>query len=412
MMLRGRIHETVEKNRQAYVGFLMELIDTETTDEKEDQGQAVLRRRLERLPCRLDYFSPDPARLCRYEDFNVGHSYASRGNLVAVFSGERDENGLLLNGHMDTVFPNDPDAWKSDPLRCEIRDGKLYGLGACDMKAGLCAMTLAMEVLCGLGVRFQKNIILESVCDEEAGGGNGTLAAIDRGYTAPAALVGEPTSLRPMRAHVGSVAFRITFKGRAAHSNIKWEGVNAFEEALPFIHGFYEMERRWLQKQKNPLFHHPACSINVIRCGTGAVCIPDACVLEGNFTYLPGYDGCIEEFTAVLTDASQSPWLREHPPVLEWLHHVRPYESGGEHPFLKSLLRTLTELGGADAYEGFATGADARLLANIGGMNTVILGPGDIRNGHRANEYVIVDEFIRAVELYANIIADFLAIPE
>ena len=63
MMLRGRIHETVEKNRQAYVGFLMELIDTETTDEKEDQGQAVLRRRLERLPCRLDYFSPDPARL-------------------------------------------------------------------------------------------------------------------------------------------------------------------------------------------------------------------------------------------------------------------------------------------------------------------------------------------------------------
>ena len=159
MMLRGRIHETVEKNRQAYIGFLMELIDTETTDEKEDQGQAVLRRRLERLPCRLDYFSPDPARLYRYEDFNVGHSYASRGNLVAVFSGERDENGLLLNGHMDTVFPNDPDAWKSDPLRCEIRDGKLYGLGACDMKAGLCAMTLAMEVLCGLGVRFQKNII-------------------------------------------------------------------------------------------------------------------------------------------------------------------------------------------------------------------------------------------------------------
>ena len=63
MMLRGRIHETVEKNRQAYIGFLMELIDTETTDEKEDQGQAVLRRRLERLPCRLDYFSPDPARL-------------------------------------------------------------------------------------------------------------------------------------------------------------------------------------------------------------------------------------------------------------------------------------------------------------------------------------------------------------
>ena len=74
MMLRGRIHETVEKNRRAYIGFLMELIDTETTDEKEDQGQAVLRRRLERLPCRLDYFSPDPARLYRYEDFNVGHS--------------------------------------------------------------------------------------------------------------------------------------------------------------------------------------------------------------------------------------------------------------------------------------------------------------------------------------------------
>ena len=105
MMLRGRIHETVEKNRRAYIGFLMELIDTETTDEKEDQGQAVLRRRLERLPCRLDYFSPDPARLCRYEDFNVGHSYASRGNLVAVFSGEQDENGLLLTATWIPSFP-------------------------------------------------------------------------------------------------------------------------------------------------------------------------------------------------------------------------------------------------------------------------------------------------------------------
>ena len=412
MTIYEKIREMVEQNKEDYISFLRDLVRADTTDYNEDNGQAILRRRLEQLPCEIDFFAPEPEKLLKkYEDFNEGHTYENRHNLVAVFKGEEDTPGLVLNGHMDTVFPNDPDAWLSDPFENEVRDGKLYGLGSCDMKSGLAGMTLALEILCKLGVKFRQDVILESVIDEEAGGGNGTLADIDRGYIAPAALVGEPTSLQPMCAHVGSVAFRVTFKGSAAHSNVNWEGVNAFEKAMPFIRGFYGMGERWQREMKHPLFHGPATSINIIRCGTGAVCVPDECVLEGNFTYLPGYCSAIEDFLAVLEEASQDEWLQKYPPKLEWLHHVKPYESNTDMPFLKSLLGTLKEQGsGIHAFQGFATGADARLLANVGGMATVILGPGNILNAHRANEYVILEEFLRAIELYADILVDYIGI--
>jgi len=408
-MIRNRINKMVDQNKDEYVSFLRELIQADTTDGSEDNGQKVLRRRLEKLPCIIDLFSPEPEKLKKYSEFNEGHFYENRHNLIAIFKGEEDINGLLLNGHMDTVFINDPDAWLSDPLKNDIRDGKLYGLGACDMKAGLVGMALALEILSKLGFKFRQNVILESVIDEEAGGGNGTLAAIGKGYCAPAAIVGEPTSLQPMCAHVGSVAFRLIYKGVAVHSNIKWEGVNAFEKALPFIQGFYKMGDCWQRAMKHPLFRGPICSINIIRCGTGAVSVPDECVLEGNFTYLPRYMTAIDDFMEVLELASVDEWLQKNPPKLEWLHHVKPYESNVSNIFLKSLTTTMKNFSG-DTIElkGFATGADARLLANIGNMATVILGPGNIINAHRANEFVIVEEFLQSIILYANIIADYM----
>src|SRR5699024_3915306 len=146
-----------------------------------------------------------------------------------------------------------PEKWKYAPWEPQIVDGKLYGLGSCDMKAGLLAMLLAIEVLHELEIPLRGDVIFQSVVDEEASGGNGTLACVDRGYKADGALVAEPTELKPMAAHIGSVAFRITLIGKASHSNLKWEGVNSIEKSLYLLNKLRDLESKWRNEQIHPL---------------------------------------------------------------------------------------------------------------------------------------------------------------
>jgi len=279
----------------------------------------------------------------------------------------------------------------------------LYGLGSCDMKAGLAALVLAMELVTELHVPLRGDVILESVVDEEAGGGNGTLACIARGYRADAALVAEPTGLVPMSSHMGSVAFKVTFQGVPSHSNIKCFGVNAIEKALPFLNGLRALETKWQAQQQHPLLPKPIVSINRITAGEGPVLVPAVCDIEVNFTYVPGWESCLEEVRQLLREiADADEWLTRNPPVLEWIHHVRPYDSDPMGDWQECVRTCVSEvLRKCAAIKGFPTGADARLIANISGVPTVILGPGDIRRAHSTDEYVELDQFYHAILIYA-----------
>jgi acetylornithine deacetylase len=403
------ISDYVLQNKHRHEAFLQSLIKADTTDGSEDNGQTVWISRLRDLPCELDIFEPDPNRLSKYDEYNEGHVYVNRPNVVATFAGDGSGKSLILNGHMDTVFPGSLEKWSFPPWDATIQDGKMFGLGSCDMKAGLAALLLAMELICKLKIPLRGNVYLQSVVDEEAGGGNGTLACIDRGYTADAALVAEPTTLIPMSAHVGSVAFRVSFRGMACHSNMKWEGVNSIEKALPFLNRLRELEQKWQSERHHPLLPSPIISINTIDAGDGAVLLPASCIVEGNFTYLPGWDQSISEFTNELESAvAEDEWLSENPPVLQFLHNVKPYASNPQGSWPLCVEYGVSEiLNKQIPVSGFPTGADARLLANIGNMPTIILGPGNIRRAHTENEFVELDQFHQSIELYAYIIANW-----
>lgn len=407
--LTSRIEEVVRNNQATYIEVLKDLIKLDTTHESEKIGQDLIISRLQKLSCEIDSFEPDVEKLQSYDEYNAGYQYENRPNVVATFKGQGGGKSLILNGHMDTVFPSTPEKWKFDPWDAQIVDGKLYGLGSCDMKAGLLGLLFAMEVLHELEVPLLGDVIFQSVVDEEVSGGNGTLACVDRGYRADGVLVAEPTELEPMAAHIGSVAFKITFSGRASHSNLKWEGINAIEKSLPLLNALRELEGKWRNEQSHPLLPKPILSINRIDAGTGPIIVPSTCVIEGNFTYLPGWESVVEEFTNTIQEiATQDAWLIDNKPTLEWIHHVRPYSSEPNGAWPQTVKHGIESyLGTGKRIQGFPTGTDARILANIGEMSTVILGPGSIRQAHAVNEYVDTEEFIKSIGLYSHIIADW-----
>lgn len=114
----------------------------------------------------------------KYPEFNSGHTYENRTNVVAAFTGSGGGRSLILNGHMDTVSPGERSKWRSDPFAPRLENGRLYGLGSADMKSGLAAMVCALEILYKNGYRPKGDIFFQSVVDEEAGGGNSRVISL------------------------------------------------------------------------------------------------------------------------------------------------------------------------------------------------------------------------------------------
>jgi acetylornithine deacetylase len=256
-------------------------------------------------------------------------------------------------------------------------------------------------------------VIFESVVDEEAGGGNGTLACLDAGYRADAVLVTEPNGLKPASAHVGSYAAVITVYGKSAHGNLKWEGVSALEKALPLINAFTELEKKW-QRRKSDILPSPVLTMLDIKAGDGSITLPGVCVMLVNFTYLPdGYD-YIGEFMATVKRAEAADgWCKDHPIDVKLHHNVDPYYTPTDSGFPVAAAKCVSEVTGAAVRPtGLPCGADARFFANIGGMDTIVMGPGSISDAHKPNEYIIIKDFIDAVKVYACLLCEWCGVEE
>ena len=141
--------------------------------------------------------------------------------------------------------------------------------------------------------------------------------------------------------------------GMACHSNIKWEGVSAIDKALPFLNRVHELGQRWRSLQAHPLLPGPVTGINRIEAGAGPVIVPDHCVVEGNFTYLPGREQSLGELEAALqATMHEDPWLAQHPPQLEWIHHVRPFVTEPTGPWPQMVASSASEVLGVPAGRG------------------------------------------------------------
>lgn len=307
-------------------------------------------------------------------------------NLIALagsqFSGDSPQVELALVGHTDTV-PFDPN-W-TEALTLRERDGKLFGRGACDTKAFIAASLAAMETIDPRSLR--RPLALIFTADEEIGLIGAKRLATDRAIGARYAIVGEPTSLQPMRAGKGYCLAEITVKGREAHSAYPGLGTSAVFGAARLIAAIEEIARK-LETDQHAAFDPPCTTLNIglLQGGTAKNVIPGECHFTLEWRPIPGQDS--GHLLDLLNEVIANEKKRDSNFVCE-VDAARA-DQGFETSPDSSLVRLLEELTG-NAAGTVAFGTEAAQLTSLG-AEAVVMGPGNIRVAHRTGEFVPVAE--------------------
>lgn len=358
---------------------------------------------------------------------------SGRANLVGVLKGAGGGKSLIFNGHIDTVPPGDEREWdEGNPYSGKVLDGKLYGLGACDMKGGIVAQWVAAKALADCGIRLRGDLILESVVGEETmDHGAGTSAAIKRGYRADGAIVGEPTggagNLAVSPASPGLLFMKVTCDGVATHPGARFEfvraggagaaaGVNAIEKGAIILSALQNLETQWGFSKRHTLFPSGFFTLHpgVIIGGPPGPLVPyivsTYCRIEYIIWYPPQEN--VDDVKSEITDyihktAALDDWLDKHAPRIDWVNHWPPFELATDHPLVNTCLEchleALSEKTGYDpsaALRGFFAVCDATWF-NQNGIPAIAYGPGSGMIAHRRNEYISIEELILAAKSYA-----------
>lgn len=430
MGMREKIHEVIEKNKEYCFTLLKDMVayDSRILENgkygKEKGIQDYLKQRFAQMGAEVDAFSPNNDEICGCMGYNANHDYKDRENVVATFKGTGKGRSILLNGHCDIVPPGDKQLWSNDPFNCVEREGRFYGRGTTDMKGGLAAAILAVDCLQKAGVKLAGDIFIESVIDEE-GGGNGTIACCVRGYKADGAIIMEPTQLTVMPCNRGAFLAEFAVTGVSSHASTKGWGVNAIEKAVKLIEALHELEDKWLMTKRHPLLGNPTINIGHIEGGIGASIVPEKCVVKFDVEFLPSeYDHNYKmvgissedikrEVEECLHRACQGDeWLCEHPVSVNWFQETLCFETDISDSFVQSVIESEKEVMGDVTVAGLPCGCDGAQLAKIGNMPVLILGPGDLHCLHTTDESMDKELFFQAIEVYANIIVNWVGIVE
>lgn len=329
--------------------------------------------------------------------------------VVGAIGEDRGGRSLIFNGHVDVVPAGDAANWTYPAWQATVADGKVYGRGSVDMKAGVCCAIFAAKALRDAGVRLRGRLQVQTVVAEEDGG-LGTLGAILAGHSADAAVVVEPTQLRVAPLQAGAHNFRLTVYGLSAHGCVREEGVSAIEKFAPLHQAILELERERNARLGHPLFAryrtpYPIC-IGTLRAGTWASSEAESLVAEGRYGIAVGEDPMTarrELEAAVARAVAADPWLRDHPPRLEWWGGTfDPAGTSEDHPIVGAVAESFSAATATPStLEGMPYGADMRLLVNVGGISTVMFGPGDVRASHRPDEHVPIDDILACTRTLA-----------
>lgn len=420
---RQAIAAQVEQLAPALGKFLQQMVQTPSMPNEETAVQELVAAKLRTLGLVVDVVPTCFDELTGHPAFgDDGFAPDGRLNVIGRWlptvpspDANPGQGSLLLNGHVDVVAPGDERLWSVPPWSGIIRDGKLYGRGSCDMKAGVTAAIFAITALKELGYQPAHEVMIQSVIGEESGG-VGALTTIVKGYRADAAIILEPTRMELCPVQAGALTFRLTVPGKAAHAAMKNEGVSAIDKFMVLNDAINELNAHRHARYHNPLYDDPTniapISIGTIRGGLWHSTVPEAVVAEGRCGVFPGE--AVDAVRALLAEtvlrvAQADPWLASHPPRLEWFEgQFEAGETDVNHPMLQLLMANHAQIHGAlPAVKGVPYGADMRLYTNHAQMPTVLYGPGDVRLAHAVNEYVPLAEVVAVTKTIALTIVDW-----
>jgi acetylornithine deacetylase/succinyl-diaminopimelate desuccinylase family protein len=327
-------------------------------------------------------------------DAEVSEVSPGRPNVTATLDAGREQT-LLLEAHLDTVHADTMEIPPFDPV---VRDGNLFGRGACDTKASLAVFIRALCAFAESGQRPRYNILLAAVADEEYRfTGAKHLAA--KGLRADFGIAGEPTRLQIVRAHKGVTRWRILTEGKAAHSAYPERGANAIYR-MGHVLERLESYANGLQKlTPHPVLGTPTLSVGVIEGGQAVNIVPDRCTIEIDRRTLPG-----ESAASVMAPVREvlrgiDSWRFEEPHL-----SVQGMDVGQSSEIATILSEGIRAVTGDVQIVSAQYATDAGVY-NQAGVPTVVFGPGDIARAHTSNEYVELSQVIQADSIIRAILA-------
>jgi acetylornithine deacetylase len=330
-------------------------------------------------------------------------------NLYAII-GPKDVPGYVLSAHTDVV-PVDSQTWATDPFQLTVKDGKAYGRGACDMK-GFLACTLAM-VPTMVKADLKTPIHLAYSYDEEVGctGVRGMLEVIAPREPKPiAAFIGEPSSMQVIIGHKGGQRVVCMVSGKAAHSSLAPHGVNAVEYGARLVARIKDMaEAQEATGRRDPMYDvpHSTLHVGIFTGGTSPNIVPHQAEISFECRNISS-DDPMDYINEVMRYAHEelTPKMRRIEPAAGFTFELRPnlpaLETAPDHVAVTMAKR----LAGRNDHAKVAYGTEASLFQSVAGIPSVVVGPGDIDQAHKPDEWILISDLDKCNAFIHRLIAE------
>jgi succinyl-diaminopimelate desuccinylase len=445
------IKNEIDENREEYIDFLKELIQTESYNPPGNEKNVALK---------IEKYLNDAGIKC--EIFPFGEN---RANLLTSLNDNFNNKNLLYNGHMDVVPPGSVEEWKNPPLSGFIKRKKfMYGRGTADMKGALAGMVIALKILKKLNIEIEGNLILNAVADEETGGDLGTGWSMEnvlkkRNIKCHFTVIGEPSGLNPLPKAIilgekGHLQLRIITNGISCHASIPFLGKNAIYMMSDIIQNFDKIEK-YIPKVKPPMsqeeikdlvssafpsrdifeqiFHEQPIlknmihslsqftkSLTMISGGIKENVIPDRCEAYTDFRLLPGQppQKIVDALKTVINELGYQ--IKDEPSgepeeVFVYIDVFNESEASYWSDWktsddLKEFFSIVEQTYGKKPfYFLFPACADAHFYRNTEYCpSTILFGPGSAATAHAIDEYIELEDFINSIKVYALFAYNFL----
>ena len=321
--------------------------------------------------------------------------YAGKYNLIATLG--QGPGGLVLSGHTDTV-PFNEEKWKSNPFALTEKDQRLYGLGSCDMKGFFALAIEAAKQF--VDHPFKSPLIILAPADEESSM-SGAQALADAGKPkARYAVIGEPTSLRPIRMHKGIMMEGIKITGRSGHSSDPSLGANALDAMHKVLGELMSFRQDMQSNYRNSAFRVdvPTLNLGCIHGGDNPNRICGQCELEYDLRPLPGMDMSVLRegiYKRVKPLEAQYDVIIDCAPIF---NGIPSFETAAN----AELVQMAEKLTGYTA-DAVAFATEAPFLQSLG-METIVMGPGSIDQAHQPDEFIALDQIRPTVDILSHMI--------
>lgn len=303
-------------------------------------------------------------------------------------------NGMMMNGHMDTVPAGDINKWRYEPFAGKIVGGKLYGRGSSDMKGGIASILAAVKNLSK--EKFKRKLLLAFVADEEVALRGSTHLIKNMKYVfkdIKYGLIGESSTMKARFAQKGVTDIVVRFKGKAAHGSKPELGDNAIYKAADFIQELRKLIEE-LKKKKNHVLGSGTINVGVIKGGTKVNVVPELCEMEIDRRLIPG-----ENIKTINVEIKRILKKLRLNADIEFRNFRLPMQLDKNLELIR-ILKSITkiELVGEPGY------TEAELFYRDAKIPCVSFGPGIAYQAHVTDEYVPIKNLQRATKIYEELI--------